>query len=183
MILCAIFAALTAVLAQVSVPAPGGVPVTMQTFAVLLAGIALGSRKGFAATAVYLLLGAAGLPVFAGFSGGFQKFAGPTGGFLLSFPVTAFAAGLSAELIYDRLKGRLGLLFCSLGVLAAVAVNYACGMAVYCAVTGAGPAKAAAVCVLPFIVPDLLKAAGAVAVGTAVRDRVTGKRAAEKTRG
>ncbi len=66
----ALFTALIAVLAQISIPLPGGVPLTLQTFAVPLAGLVLGSKRGTIATAVYVLLGAVGVPVFAGFSVG-----------------------------------------------------------------------------------------------------------------
>ena len=67
---CGIFATITAILAQISIPLPGGVPLTLQTFAVSLAGILLGSKKGFISILVYVLMGAIGLPVFSGFSGG-----------------------------------------------------------------------------------------------------------------
>ena len=69
----AIMTALIAVMAQISIPMPLGVPMTMQTFAITLAGIVLGSKRGALSAIVYLLLGAVGVPVFAGFSGGAQN--------------------------------------------------------------------------------------------------------------
>ena len=84
---CGIFATITAILAQISIPLPGGVPLTLQTFAVSLAGILLGSKKGFISILVYVLMGAIGLPVFSGFSAGIGAIVGPTGGFILSFPI------------------------------------------------------------------------------------------------
>ena len=87
------FALLTAVLAQLRVPLPfTPVPVTGQTFAVLLAGAALGARRGFLSQITYLALGATGLPVFAGGS-----IIGPTAGYLWSFPVAAFLLGWMVE--------------------------------------------------------------------------------------
>ncbi len=83
--LIAIMTAITAVMAQISIPLPMMVPMTMQTFAVTLAGIILGAKCGSIAMGVYLLLGAVGVPVFSGFKGGLQSLIGPTGGFLLSF--------------------------------------------------------------------------------------------------
>lgn len=82
-----LFAAVIAVMAQISIPMPLGVPMTMQTFAITLAAVVLGSKLSAIATLVYLLLGAVGVPVLANFSGGIDKFVGPTGGFLISFPI------------------------------------------------------------------------------------------------
>lgn len=81
-----LFAAVIAVMAQISIPMPLGVPMTMQTFAITLAAVVLGSKLSAMASLVYLILGAVGVPVLASFSGGIDKFVGPTGGFLISFP-------------------------------------------------------------------------------------------------
>jgi len=90
--------AAVAVAAQIAVPFPGSpVPVTAQTFALLLVGIALGARRGAIALGLYLLEGAAGLPVFAGGAGGPGAFVGPTAGYLLAFPPAAFVAGALAS--------------------------------------------------------------------------------------
>ena len=71
--------AVIVIMAQISIPMPLGVPMTMQTFAITLAGIILGSKKGAVASLIYVLLGAVGVPVFANFSGGYQLLVGPTG--------------------------------------------------------------------------------------------------------
>ena len=76
----AIMAALTAVMAQISIPMPMGVPMTMQTFAVTLAGVILGSKRGAVSMVVYLLIGSVGVPVFSNMGGGVQYLIGPTGG-------------------------------------------------------------------------------------------------------
>jgi len=87
-----------ALLAQVAIPLPfTPVPITGQTLGVLLVGAALGSRLGFMALLAYLLEGAMGLPVFAGGTGGLAKILGPTGGFLLAFPLAAGLVGLLVE--------------------------------------------------------------------------------------
>jgi biotin transport system substrate-specific component len=86
------FAALTAVGAQIEIPHQP-VPYTLQTFFVLLAGAFLGKEKGAASQLAYLGFGALGVPVFAGFGFGVARLLGPTGGYLLSFPVAAFAVG------------------------------------------------------------------------------------------
>ncbi len=100
-----LFAAVIAVMAQISIPMPLGVPMTMQTFAITLAAVVLGSKLSAIASLVYLALGAVGVPVLANFSGGFDKFVGPTGGFLISFPLMAYIIGLGVE-HRDSFKGR-----------------------------------------------------------------------------
>lgn len=92
------FAALIAVCSLIAFTvAVVPVPITLQTFAVLLTGIVLGPRRGTLAVTLYLLVGFAGLPVFAGGTGGFASLASPSVGYLLSFPVVAFLAGLLAQ--------------------------------------------------------------------------------------
>src|SRR6266850_3770467 len=83
-----------ALCARVTVPLPfTPVPLTLQNFGVVLVGLLLGSRRGFAALAVYLLEGASGLPVFSPGPGGIAQVVGPTGGFLMAYPLVAFTAG------------------------------------------------------------------------------------------
>lgn len=99
----AAFSILMSILAQISIPLPfTPVPISGQTFGVLLAGALLGSRRGAAAMLVYLAEGAAGLPVFALGHSGPGVILGPTGGYLLSYPVAAFVVGLLAERGWDR---------------------------------------------------------------------------------
>ena len=86
-------AALLGVISQLSIPMPGGAPATLQIFGIVLIGIVFGWKTGAAAVAVYLCIGAVGVPVFANFKGGIGMLAGTTGGYLLSFPVLAGFAG------------------------------------------------------------------------------------------
>ncbi|MFB1049400.1 biotin transporter BioY [Paraliobacillus sp. JSM ZJ581] len=95
-ILCGVFAAVTAVLAQIEIPIPV-VPISGQTLAVGLAATIIGSRYSTIAMICYILLGAVGLPVFAGFSGGVQILVGPTGGYIFGFVVTALVTGYILE--------------------------------------------------------------------------------------
>lgn len=93
----------TALAARIAIPVPWSpVPVTGQTFAVLLSGAVLGARRAFLAQTLYLAEGAMGLPVFAGGAAGFAIFAGPTGGYLLAFPFAAALTGALAERGWDR---------------------------------------------------------------------------------
>jgi len=91
-----IFTALTIVGAQISIPI-GPVPITFQTLFVVLSGLILGARLGFFTQLTYILIGAIGLPVFAGFTGGIVQLYGPLGGYLISFPIAAFLIGLITE--------------------------------------------------------------------------------------
>lgn len=139
--------------AQVAIPLPfSPVPLTGQTFGVLLIGMALGSRRGAVAVALYLLEGALGLPVFAGGTAGLVKVLGPTGGYLMAFPLAAFVAGLLAERGWDQKPGTT-----VVGMLLASAVIFILG-ALWLArfVGGIGPAVVQGV--LPFLPGDLIKA-------------------------
>ena len=95
------FSLLTALAAQVVIPI-GAIPITGQTFAVLLTGALLGSRLGAMTMIVYLIEGATSLPFFAGGHGGLLHLMGPTGGYLIAFPAAAFITGAFAEHGWDR---------------------------------------------------------------------------------
>lgn len=115
------FAVLTAVAAQVMVPVEP-VPFTLQTVLVLLSGALLGSRNGFYSQVTYLLAGAAGLPVFAGYFGGAQVLFGPTGGYLLAFPFAAYLAGAFIESRRTNTRVILGMVAGSAVILLSGAV-------------------------------------------------------------
>lgn len=100
--LVATFAALMAVFALVSIPLPGGVPITLQTLAVCLTALIIGPTRAFAATVVYLAVGLAGLPVFANGHAGPGVLAGASAGYLLSFPVYALLVGTLATAAVRR---------------------------------------------------------------------------------
>jgi len=99
--LAVVFSLLTALAAQIVIPV-GPVPITGQTFAVLLTGALLGSRLGAMAMIVYLAEGAVGLPFFYGGHGGIGHLLGQTGGYLVAFPAAAFIAGAFAENGWDK---------------------------------------------------------------------------------
>ncbi len=104
------FSLLTALAAQIKIPLPGTVvPLTGQTFAVLLSGAVLGARRGFASQALYLAGGALGLPVFAGGASSLAHLLGPTGGYLWSYPAAAAFTGWLVERGASRSVVRLAL--------------------------------------------------------------------------
>jgi biotin transport system substrate-specific component len=144
-----------AAMAQVRIPLPfTPVPLTGQTFAVLLAGAALGSRRGTASMLLYLLLGVIGLPVFAGGSAGLAILAGPTGGYLVGFIVAAWLVGRMAEHQLDRKIRSMWKVF-----LAGEAVIYLFGLAWLSLFVGFQHVLVAGF--LPFIPGDLVKLAAA----------------------
>lgn len=120
-VLVGMFAAILAVLSQISIPMPSGVPVTMQTFAVALTGCVLGWKKGTMASVIYIVLGGVGVPVFSGFAGGLGILFGKTGGFIFGFIFLALLCGLAVVVKNKVLGGILaacGLLICHvLGIL------------------------------------------------------------------
>ncbi|MFZ0137854.1 MAG: biotin transporter BioY [Candidatus Sulfotelmatobacter sp.] len=115
---------LVAACAHITIPLPGTpVPLTVQNFGVLLVGLLLGSRRGFAALALYLAEGAMGMPVFSPMGpGGIAQLLGPTGGFLLAYPLVAWLAGFVLE------RGRKSFARAALGGLLAEFVLFAGGL-------------------------------------------------------
>ena len=162
----AVGAALLAVCSWLSVPFT--VPFTLQSFAVCLVAALLGLRRGTLAVLVYILLGAVGLPVFAGFKAGLGVLLGVTGGFLFGFLPVALAVGFAA----DRRPGRA--LPMALGMLGGMLLCYACGtvwfVLVYTRSSGAiGMLAALNLCVFPFLLPDTLKCALALFLALRLR--------------
>ena len=150
----AVCAALMAVCSWISIPAT--VPFTLQTFAVFCSLGLLGGRRGTAAILVYLLLGALGVPVFAGFSGGIGILFGTTGGYLLGFILMGLVYWLGERLSMDSRNIRI--ISMILGLLLCYAFGTAWFMFVYARQTGAiALGTALAWCVVPFILPDLIK--------------------------
>ena len=155
--LIAAFAALIAACALIGgIPTGSGVDITLQTFGVLLAGCVLGPVRGFLAVSLYLLLGAIGLPVFAGHSGGLSAFTGVSAGYLWSFPVAAALAGLIVQYVAREKRTRAIWVF--VAALAGTVLNHACGivgMKLYLDVTWSDAIRFDA----PFWVGDIIKAA------------------------
>lgn len=157
LILVALFAALTAAGGWIKIPLPfSPVPVTLQVFFVILSGVVLGSVLGGLSQVVYVALGAFGLPVFAGGTGGFGALVGPTGGYLVGFIVAAFVIGKLVELKGEESESSIvwGLFSMIVGII----VIYLIGFVQLSVVAKLSLQKAFMVGVLPFIAVDLLKA-------------------------
>lgn len=158
----ALFAVLISVCAWISTPkTPITVPFTLQTFAIFASLTILGGRRGTWTVTVYLLMGLVGLPVFTGFQGGPGVLLGTTGGYLIGF--------IGSALVYWLVTAKLGTglpvmaAACLLGLLVCYAFGTAWFLALYTSTKGPiSLAAALAACVIPFIVPDLLKMAMAL---------------------
>lgn len=152
----ALMAVLMAVCAWIAIPS--AVPFTMQTFGVFVALSLLGGRRGTWSVGVYLLLGAVGLPVFAGFKGGLGALLGSTGGYIIGF----FAAGLVYWLVTTILGTKVWVeaVAMVLGLMVCYAFGTAWFMVVYAQSAPAiSVATALSWCVIPYIIPDLGKIA------------------------
>lgn len=165
----ALFAVLMAVCAWITLPLP--VPFTLQTFAVCAAMGILGGRRSTWAVAVYLLLGAVGLPVFSGFKGGLGALLGTTGGYILGFLAMPLVYWLVTALLGERLPVMAA------AMVLGLAVCYAFGtiwfVALYTRTSGPITVGAAlGMCVVPFVVPDLVKMGLALALSRRLRDRL-----------
>ncbi|WP_340819624.1 biotin transporter BioY [Methanolobus sp. WCC4] len=153
MVYASMFAAMIAVGAYIKIPVPiSPVPITLQTFFILLAGAMLGARWGTISVIVYLLLGIAGLPVFSGGSSGLGMFFGPTGGYLIGFAVGALVIGYLCDR-YGREKIHMNALF----MFAGLAVIYLLGILQLMNVASLGLSEALALGLIPFIPGSILK--------------------------
>lgn len=144
----ALFTALMVALSLIYIPLT--VPITLQTFAVFLSILVLGEKKGLLSVAVYILLGLVGLPVFSGFRSGFSAILSPTGGYILGLVLIPLVYAL-----FNRIfKGKLKRISLFIGLVAC----YITGSIWYMFFAGTGSLLVIlTVCVLPFIIPDIIK--------------------------
>lgn len=157
----AIFTALIAILAQFTVPLPfSPVPVTGQTIGIILAALLLDKRTAIISVLAYLLLGAAGAPVFSMARGGIYMITGPTGGYLWGFLPAVYMAS-----IISNSNPGYSIQKAALGAIAAMAVIYFCGSLQLALLMGYTPLQAFLIGVLPFLAADLIKAGLAVFLG------------------
>jgi len=150
-VLCAFFAALNAVLAQITIPI-GPVPINLTHLSTYTAAGLLGARYGALSQLVYVLMGVIGLPVFSGFSGGPGRIFGPTGGYIIAYIFSAYLSGFLMERF-----GKKSMKAMAAAIYAGWILTYLFGTLWYCLITGTGFVAALLVCVLPFLAGDCLK--------------------------
>ena len=160
--------AVMAVCAWITVPFT--IPFTLQTFGLFITLRLLGGRRGTAVIGLYILLGIAGVPVFSGFGAGISVLAGPTGGYIAGFLLTGLLYIVTKKLRTSRMREN--------AVLAAgLLICYAFGTAWFCAIKGnagspMGFLQAAGICVLPYLIPDVVKLLLADQISARVRKMV-----------
>lgn len=183
LVLCGVFAALMAVCSFITIPLGfTPIPINLATLGVFLTGGILGKKYGSISLIVYILLGAVGVPVFAGFKGGLGVLAGPTGGYIIGYLAAAFLTGLLVEIVFRKTasssesgsrsktagtaKSRtLRFIGIILSMIAGLAACYALGTAWFMISTGTGLGAAMLSCVIPFLPGDAVKiVAGALLV-------------------
>ena len=155
--LCALFTAILAVCAQIAIPAPSGISLTLQTFGVALCGVALGAGRGVLAVIAYLALGLAGAPVFSSFTGGAAVFMGPTGGFLIGFIPLCLSCGVCCYVnhkIFKIIFPAIGLLLC-----------HALGIVVFSVISNTDLLKTVMAVSLPYMAKDIVAVAAAFYMG------------------
>lgn len=162
----AVFTVLIAICSWISIPTE--IPFTLQTFAVFLSVAVLGGRRGTTAVLVYILLGAVGVPVFAGFTGGLGVILNATGGYIIGFILSALIMWLMESVLGRKLWVQ------ALSMVLGIAACYAAGTVwfifVYMRETGPiGLTTVLSWCVIPFIIPDAVKIALALTLSNTLR--------------
>ena len=166
MAMISLMAAVICILGPLSIPIPmSPVPISFTNLAILFAVCILGWKSGTISYLIYLAAGLIGLPVFSGFSSGFGKLLGPTGGYLVGMILTAIIAGLS----FERLKNPV-LLYC--GLVFGIAVSYIFGTCWLCIVAHLTLMQGLLAGVIPYIPGDLIKILIAVILGPIIKSRI-----------
>ena len=163
--LAAILAAILCVVSPISIPF-GAIPISLATFAVYIISCTVNKKYATAAVIIYILLGAAGLPVFSAFSGGFHRIAGVTGGYIIGYIPCAFIISLLTE----RWENKK--IIYPVSMIIGTAVCYLFGTLWYMNQTETGFASAAATCILPFLIGDAVKIAAASCIGVTLRKKL-----------
>ena len=168
MVFTALFAALICVAAPFSIQA-GPIPISLATFAIYLTGAILGGKRGVFAVAVYILIGAVGLPVFSGFRGGFGVLFGATGGYIIGYIPLVLITGIFAEMNIRKIPRAVVTV---IGMILATAALYTFGTIWYMIVSGADLVTALTACALPFIPGDAIKIACVTAVAVPLKAKL-----------
>ena len=173
MVQVALFSGILCVLAPFALPVPvSPVPLSLATFAVYLAAVLLGAKQGAVCVLVYLLLGAVGLPVFSGFSGGIGVLLGPTGGYLIGYlPCAVLVGWLTEAKCFEKAFFGRKFVKNSVALILGTLVCYAFGTVWFLLVMGKSYTfiQALLVCVVPYLILDLVKILAAAAVAEPVK--------------
>lgn len=174
LILTSMFTAIISVMSQIIIPIHP-IPFSLSLFAIFLTGAILEPKYAFLSTLAYILLGAFGLPVFAGFKGGIHIISGMTGGFIAAYPIMTFVSSIFYQLLRKikltspLIKNILNIAIPTLGMMISLVICYLIGSLWFSYVSDSSMAYSLAVCVYPFIVFDLIKIALAIFFGSILR--------------
>ncbi len=164
--MCALFAALTAVCSQIQIPLPQ-IPLNLAIFAVCMVGAVLGAGYGAVSMIVYVLLGAVGVPVFAGLKGGFGAITGPTGGYIIGYIICVWLTGF----IIKHTKGKIYQM--AIAMVIGIAACYVLGTIWFIILTGNSLMVSLGYCVLPFLPGDAVKVILASTISAKLRHSIT----------
>lgn len=181
LVLCALCTAVMCVIAPVSIPLAGGIPISLATFVVMLSGILFGGKSSALSLITYVLLGSIGLPVFSGWKGGIGITLGITGGYIIGYIFMAFTAGFLYDCFGRNASGVRKYAVMFVAMVLSTAVLYTIGTVWFIAQTKMTLAASLAACVIPFLPGDLLKIVAVMLV--AVPIEVALKRATPASRG
>ena len=160
-ILTGMCTAVLAVMSQISLPLPSGMPVTLQTFAIALTGCILGWKLGTAATLIYIITGVVGVPVFANFSGGMGVLLGYSGGFIFGFIFMAFLCGIA---VTQRNKVFTGIL-----AIAGLVICHLFGILQFSIIMKMSFLESAVLVSVPFLLKDIISVVMAFVLGNRIR--------------
>ncbi|MGM9934081.1 biotin transporter BioY [uncultured Clostridium sp.] len=167
MVIIALMTSVMCVISPFSIPLPfTPVPISLANFIIYVSCCILGTKKGTISVLLYLLMGAIGLPVFAGFSAGLSKVAGPTGGYLVGFIFCAISTGLFVE----RFEDRIGMY--PIGMIIGTVICYTFGTAWLAFQMKLGFVQALFMGVIPYLIGDGLKIAISTILGYTLRSRL-----------
>ena len=171
LVLCAVFAALTAVCAQITIPI-GAVPISLSLLPPLLCAALLSPRYAVLSMAVYLLMGLCGLPVFSGMSGGPGKLFGVTGGYIIGYIPLAWLTGLIYKKYGSTARMPVRLAFMIIGMIVGNIALYVIGTAWFMVITGMDLGASLAACVIPFIPGNFIKMAAVCFIAPPVENAI-----------
>ena len=168
----ALMTAILCVLAPITIPI-GPVPISLSMLVLVISIYLLGTKWAMISCIVYLVIGMIGLPVFSGFSGGFAKLAGPTGGYLIGYLFLILIGGLFISFSEKRFEKKKSIPLAFVGLVIGTLVLYAFGTVWFMILMDADLAYALTVCVLPFIPFDIVKLILGIILGRTIRARLS----------
>lgn len=173
LVLCGVCAAIMAILSPIPFSI-GAIPITLGFFAAFICSGVLPPKLAVTTQIVYLLLGAIGLPVFSNFGGGLEKLVGPTGGFLLGYPLMAFAISFLLEYYDNHIKRGevLRMMWTVMTLIIGAVIGHVCGALWYSGRMHVTILQALVTATVPFILPEIIKIAAASVLLPILRKRI-----------